>query len=40
MIQVPLNMDMNRWTVTVFDIYELLKVSAILPTNYQIEGSY
>ena len=31
---------MNRWTVTVFDIYELLKVSGILPSNYQIEGGY
>jgi hypothetical protein len=33
-LQVPLNLDMNRWTVAVFDIYELLKVSGLLPGNY------
>ena len=39
-MQVPLNLDVDRWTVIVFDIYNLLKVSRLLPQNYTIEGSY
>lgn len=39
-MQVPLNLDLNRWTVVVFDLYELLKYSRLLPQNYIIEGSY
>jgi hypothetical protein len=39
-MQVPLNLDINRWTVVVFDLYELLKFSRLLPQNYIIEGSY
>jgi len=31
---------MNRWTVVVFDIYELLKLSGLLPANYMIQGCY
>jgi hypothetical protein len=39
-MQVPLTLDFNRWTVVVFDIYELLKNSRLLPASYLIEGSY
>lgn len=39
-MQVPLNLDINRWTVVVFDLYELLKYSRLLPASYLIEGSY
>ena len=39
-MQVPLQLDTNRWTVVVFDIYELLKNSRLLPSSYLIEGSY
>ena len=30
----------NCWTVAVFDIYEILKKSSILPPTYLIDGSY
>ena len=39
-LQVPLNLDFDRWTVIVFDIISLLKMSRLLPANYIIEGSY
>jgi WD repeat-containing protein 90 len=39
-IQVPLNLDMNRFTVVVLDIYDILKQSKLLPNDYQIPGSY
>jgi hypothetical protein len=39
-IQVPVNLDLNRWTVVVFDIFELLKVSGLLSASYIIDGSY
>ena len=39
-LQVPLNLDIDRWTVIVFDIVSLLKVSKLLPPTYAIEGSY
>ena len=39
-IQLPLNLDIDRWTVVVFDIISLLKMSRLLPQNYIIEGSY
>lgn len=39
-LQVPLNLDLNRWTVAVFDLYELLNSSGLLPSNYIIQGSY
>jgi hypothetical protein len=39
-MQVPLNLDINRWTVVVYDLYELLKYSRLLPASYLIEGSY
>jgi hypothetical protein len=38
--QVPLELKNNCWTVVVFDIYELLKRSEILPASYLIDGSY
>lgn len=37
---MPLNLDVNRWTVVVLDIYELLKISGLLPVSYQIQGCY
>lgn len=39
-MQVPLNLDINRWTVVVFDMFQLLKMSGLLPATYLIEGSY
>jgi hypothetical protein len=39
-MQVPLNLDINRWTVVVFDIYQLLQQSRLLPSTYLVEGSY
>lgn len=39
-MQVPLNLDVDRWTVVCFDLYSLLKMSRLLPANYIIEGSY
>lgn len=39
-IQVPVNLDLNRWTVVVFDIFELLRVSGLLSATYIIDGSY
>jgi hypothetical protein len=35
-VQVPLNLDCNRWTVVVLDLYELVKMSGLTPPNYQI----
>ncbi len=40
MIQVPLNLDVNRWTVMVFDIYQLLLLSGILPADYLVANSH
>lgn len=39
-MQIPLNLDIDRWTVIVFDVVNLLKMSRLLPANYVIEGSY
>ena len=39
-LQLPLNMDVDRWTVVVFDIISLLKMSRLLPNSYIIEDSY
>jgi len=39
-LQVPLNLDLDRWTVVVFDMISLLQLSRLLPENYLLEGSY
>ena len=39
-LQVPLSLDINRWTVAVFDIYNLLGSSGLLPPTYTIHGGY
>jgi hypothetical protein len=39
-IQVPLNLDVNRWTVMVFDIYQLLLLSGILPADYIVADNH
>jgi len=39
-LQLPLNLDYNRWTVVVFDLYQLLTDSGLLPATYIVEGSY
>lgn len=39
-VQIPLNLDMDRWTVIVFDLINILKMSRLLPQGYTIEGSY
>ena len=39
-LQLPLNLDVDRWTVICFDLYSLLKMSRLLPSTYIIEGSY
>jgi hypothetical protein len=39
-LQVPLSLDVNRWTIVVFDIYNLLQMSNLLPATYTIHGSY
>lgn len=39
-MQLPLSLDINRWTVVVLDLYSLLKTSNLLPPTYAIEGSY
>lgn len=39
-LQLPLNLDVDRWTVICFDLNNLLKMSRLLPSNYIIEGSY
>lgn len=39
-VQIPLNLDMDRWTVIVFDIINLLKMSRLLPHGFIIEGGY
>jgi len=39
-MQVPLSLDLNRWTVAVFDIYNLLSMSGLLPPTYTIHGGY
>lgn len=39
-VQIPLNLDMDRWTVIVFDIINILKMSRLLPPGYIIESSY
>ena len=31
-MQVPLSLDINRWTVAVFDIYNLLQISDVWVT--------
>ena len=33
-------MDLDRWTVVVFDMISLLQLSRLLPENYLLEGSY
>ena len=38
--QIPLNLDMDRWTVIVFDLINIIKMSRLLPQGYMIEGSY
>ena len=39
-VQVPLSLDIDRWTVVVFDLYELLSLSGVLPVTYRIDNSY
>ena len=39
-IQIPLSLDVNRWTVIVFDIYQLLLMSGILPPDYLVANNY
>lgn len=39
-MQLPLNLDINRWTVVVLDLYSLLKMSKLLPSTYLIEACY
>ena len=39
-LQVPLNLDLNRWTVVVLDMYELLKKCKFLPSTYMIQNCY
>ena len=39
-VQIPLNLDMDRWTVIVFDIINILKMSRLLPHGFIIEGGY
>jgi len=39
-MQLPLNLDVDRWTVIVFDMINLLKMSRLLPQGYIIEGGY
>jgi hypothetical protein len=33
-MQVPLSLDVNRWTVAVFDVYNLLQMSGLLAPTY------
>ena len=37
---MPLNLDMNRFTVVVFDIVEILRQSQLLPVDFIIQGGY
>jgi hypothetical protein len=39
-VQIPLNVDVDRWTVIVFDIINILKMSRLMPQSYIIEDSY
>ena len=39
-IQIPLNLEVNRWTVIVFDIYQILLLSGILPPDYLIANNF
>ena len=39
-VQLPLNVDVDRWTVIVFDIVNILKMSRLLPNSYIIEDCY
>ncbi len=39
-VQLPLNVDVDRWTVIVFDIISILKMSRLLPNSYIIEDCY
>jgi len=39
-MQVPLSLDLDRWTVVVLDLYNLLQMSSLLPPSYAIAGSY
>lgn len=39
-MQVPLSLDIDRWTVVVFDLYEILSLSGVLPASYRIDNGY
>jgi hypothetical protein len=39
-LQVPLSLDINRWTVVVFDIVDLLQKSGLLEPTFNIPESY
>jgi WD repeat-containing protein 90 len=39
-IQVPLDLRLERWTVVVLDIVELMYRSQLFPTSYSLEGAH
>ena len=39
-LQTPLNLDMDRWTVVVLDLVELIKQSGLTEVNYQVKDSF
>jgi hypothetical protein len=39
-VQVPLELKTDRWTVVVIDILDLLKRSQLFPAHYKVEGAF
>jgi hypothetical protein len=39
-VQVPLDLRLERWTVVCIDLPEMFKRSGLFPQQYQVEGGY
>ena len=39
-IQVPLELQSERWTIACIDLLEILKKSQLFPQSYKIEGAF
>jgi hypothetical protein len=39
-VQVPLEVSSQKWTIVVIDITELFKIANLFHSSYKIDGSY
>jgi hypothetical protein len=39
-VQVPLELEADKWTIVVLDLCDILKRSSLFPSTFKIEGSH